>query len=225
MPSRVSLVLLALLASTRPALAQPTVPAPTRPFELSAVVEGSAYVNGGARADFSVLALGPGRVTVGAEVLAGRCFVGCLRVYYDLLVPETGQLQPGESPNDVRPPVRLPRNPLDLFLPSLRLAYHLDFRREGLLSLTDVYGLALVGAAGARATYQEQGAPAATLHSDWTTALGAGVGARQLFGQRFFASLELRMRFADGQFAMRRGYPQSWKITAPGLALAAGMSL
>lgn len=216
-----ALPLLQLLLLT-PASARAQAPAGV---ELSLYGEASRHLGGGARVDYALGQLGPGRVGLGAELGAGHCARHCLRVIYGLFHPEVGQLEPGQSLEDLLGGASgpLPGNAAQVLLPSLRASYHLDFQHGGLLSLTDVYGLVFVGAAGLQATYREtpDGAPVA--HSGWAPSVGLGVGVRQVLGRSAFLGLELRGRLGSAHFG-EVPLEQRWTVAGPGLTLSAGTS-
>lgn len=224
---RTCCVLLLVLLVPAHARAQEPPPAAPARCEVSLFGEALVYLGGGVRLDATLGRMGPGRVSMGAEFAAGRCGRQCLRIFTELYRPETGQLDPNDGefelddllPNRTGP---LPGTPSRVLMPSLRTSYHFDFQHAGLLSLTDVYGLLLLGATRLQATYSDAGV--ATEHTGWAPTVGAGAGVRQLFGQRVFASLELLVRVGSGTFGTGMT-AHDWKAPALGLALGAGVNL
>lgn len=190
---RVPPLAFALLLVPSVALAQAAPPSRAlQPHQVDvfALGEGSTWASGGVGADVGLWPLGAGRLSLGAELLAGVCLGHCLLLQGSGF--GFGTLDDGGPfllERGAVPASRLTR----FLMPSVRLAYH-----HGVGGF-DLYGLAAVGVAPhdrVRVLPTSEGPTVFERELEVPPVFSAGGGARYLFGEHFFAGGELRVRYS-----------------------------
>lgn len=205
--ARLPVALLLLLATSLPALAQtgpatsttgadappvgevPPAPPPAPPskrlmplgLDLRLTLDTDVllvYVDGGVGADFGLIPVGPGTLSVGGELDVGFCATACL-----LLNAATG-LRWGHR----------------YYSPFVRLGYHFALPKSTGLEKVDLYGMVMGGLVLASMGVSSADGSVSITGEDTSLGLGIGAGANYFIGERIFVGLEGRLRYAQGVY-------------------------